>query len=89
MLSIIIDNMDKRKLVWPQSFRKPKSLDRLLRPRMVCALAMAQGWVCEFFFTYNEALAHGANQFCEVLSRPLDAVAELATVYGIKCQTTC
>ena len=45
VLTIIIDSMDKSKLVWPQySFRKPKVLDQLQRPRMVCTLAIAHVW---------------------------------------------
>ena len=68
MLTIIIDSMDKSKLVWPQySFRKPKSLDNLKRPRMVYTLAMAHGWTCEFFLIDDEVLSHGASHFCEVL----------------------
>ena len=39
VLTIIIGSMDKSKLVWPQySFCKPKSVNGLLRPRMVCTI---------------------------------------------------
>ena len=85
VLTIIIDSMDKSKLVWPQySFRKPKSLDKLLCPRMVCILAIAHGWTCEFVLTDDEVLSHGASHFCEVLSRTLDRVAEIAERDGIQ-----
>ena len=79
VLTIIIDSMDKSKLVWPQySFRKPKSLDSLHRPRMVCTLAMAHGWTCEFSLTDDEVVSHGASHFCEILSQTLNRVAEMA-----------
>ena len=85
VLTIIIDSMDKSKLVWPQySFRKPKSVDALKRPRMVCTLAMAHGWTCEFFLTDDEVLSHGAGHFCEVLSKTLDRVAEMAAREGLE-----
>ncbi len=85
VLTIIIDSMDKSKLVWPQySFRKPKSLDNLKRPRMVCTLAIAHGWTCDFFLTDDEVLSHGASHFCEVLSQTLDRVAEMAERDGIQ-----
>ena len=50
---------------------------------MVCTLAMAHGWNCEFVHTDDDVLLHGASHFCEVLSRTLGRVAELAAVYGI------
>ena len=83
VLTIIIDSMDKSKLVWPQyAFRKPKRLDNLRRPRMVCTLAIAHGWTCDFFLTDDEVLSHGASHFCEVLSQTLNRVATIAAQEG-------
>ena len=84
MLTIIIDRVDKSKLVWPQyAFRKPKRLDTLRRPRMVCTLAIAHGWTCDFFLTDDEVLSHGASHFCEVLSQTLDRAAAIAAQEGM------
>ena len=84
VLTIIIDSMDKSKFVWPQySFRKPKVLDQLQRPRMVCTLAIAHGWTCDFYLTDDEVLSHGASHYCEVLERTLSRVAEIAERDGI------
>ena len=77
--------MDKSKLVWPQySFRKPKSLDRLLRPRIVCTLAMGHGWTCQYSSQTMMSSRMVQAPFCEVLSTTLGRVAELAAVAGIK-----
>ena len=51
---------------------------------MVCTLAMAHGWTCEFFFTDDEVLSHGASHFCEVLSQTLNRVAEMAERDGLE-----
>ena len=69
---------------WPQSsFRKPKVLDQLQRPRMVCTLAIAHGWTCDFYLTDDEVLSHGASHYCEVLERTLSRVAEIAERDGV------
>ncbi len=84
VLTVIIDSMDKSKLVWPQyAFRQPKCLDKFHRPRMVLTLAMAHGWTNEFFLTDDEVLSHGASHFSEVLCKTLDRVADIATREGI------
>ena len=83
VLTIIIDSMDKSKLVWPQyAWQKPKELDGLQRPRLVCTLAIAHGWTCEFFLSDDEVLSHGAGHFCEVLSQTLNRVAAMAAQEG-------
>ena len=83
MLTIIIDSMDKSKLVWPQyAWQKPKELDELRRPRLVCTLAIAHGWTCEYFLSDDEVLSHGAGHFCEVLSQTLNRVAAIAAQEG-------
>ena len=83
VLTIIIDSMDKSKLVWPQyAWQKPKELDGLQRPRLVCTLAIAHGWTCEFFLSDDEVLSHGAGHFCEVLSQTLNKVAAMAAQEG-------
>ena len=83
VLTIIIDSMDKSKLVWPQySFQKPKILDKLRRPRMVLTAAMAHGWTTEFFLTDDEVLTHGASHFCDMLVKTLERVAAIAEREG-------
>ena len=45
VLTIIIDSMDKAKVAYTQYvFRKPKSLDKWRRPRLVITAAIAHGW---------------------------------------------
>ena len=75
VLTIIIDSMDKSKLAWPQySFRKPKCLQRLRRPRLVVTCAIAHGFCTAFYITDDEVTSHGASHVCEVLTRILDKV---------------
>ena len=79
VLTIIIDSMDKSKLVWPQyAFQQPKSLANLTRPRMVLTAAIAHGWTVEFFLTDDEVTSHGASHFCDVLTKTLERVQEIA-----------
>ena len=81
-LTVIIDSMDKRKLIWPQSaFQAPKSLAHLARPCMVLTAAIAHGWTVEFFLTDEEA-HHGASHFCDVLTKTLERVQEMADREG-------
>ena len=83
ILTIIIDSMDKSKLVWPQyGFQQPKCLDKLLRPRMVLTAAIAHGWTTEFFLTDDEVTSHGASHFCDVLTKTLERVASIAEKEG-------
>ena len=51
---------------------------------MVCTLAMAHGWTCDFFLADDEVLSHGASHFCELLSQTLDRVAEMAEADGLE-----
>ena len=83
VLTIIIDSMDKSKLVWPQyAFQQPKSLAGLARPRMVLTAAIAHGWTVEFFLTDEEVTSHGASHFCDVLTKTLERVQEIADREG-------
>ena len=83
VLTIIIDSMDKSKLVWPQyAFRQPKVLDKLTRPRMVLTAAIAHGWSVEFFLTDDDVTSHGASHFCDVLTKTLERVQEIADREG-------
>jgi hypothetical protein len=67
--------MDKPKLPFPQyQWRKPKSLDRLRRPRMVVTCAWAHGFCCDFYVGHDELQPHGASAFCEVLSRTIQHI---------------
>ena len=75
---VIIDSMDKAKLPFPQyQWRKPKSLDRLRRPRMVVTCAWAHGFCCDFYVGHDELQPHGASAFCEVLSRTIQHVMDV------------
>ena len=75
--------MDKSKLVWPQyAFQQPKSLANLTRPRMVLTVAIAHGWTVEFFLTDEEVTSHGARHFCDVLTKTLERVQEIADREG-------
>jgi len=88
VLTIIIDSMDKSKLVWPQyAFQQPKSLDNLIRPRMVLTAAIAHGWTVEFFLTDDEVTSHGASHFCDVLTKTLERVQEIADREGRQMPT--
>jgi hypothetical protein len=79
VLCIIIDSMDKAKLPFPQyQWRKPKSLDRLRRPRMVVTCAWAHGFCCDFYVGHDELQPHGASAFCEVLSRTIQHIMGIA-----------
>ena len=83
VLTIIIDSMDKSKLVWPQyAFRQPKSLANLVRPRMVLTAAIAHGWTVEFFLTDDEVTSHAGSHFWSVCKR-------FAIVRGERCQKIC
>ena len=76
VLTIIIDSMDKAKFAWPQFpwTRCSKDLESLQRPRFVFTAAIAHGFGT-FFFIADESVSHGANAFCEVLLRVLEAVS--------------
>ena len=83
VLTIIIDSMDKSKLVWPQyAFRQPKSLANLTRPRMVLTAAIAHGWTVEFFLTDDEVTSHAGSHFWSVCKR-------FAIERGERCQKIC
>ena len=83
VLTIIIDSMDKSKLVWPQyAFLMPKSIAGLNRPRMVLTAAIAHGWTVEFFLTDEEVTSHGSSHFCDVLTKTLERVQEIADREG-------
>ena len=83
VLTIIIDSMDKSKLVWPQyAFRQPKSLANLQRPRLVLTAAIAHGWTVEFVLTDEEVTSHGASHFCDVLTKTLERVQQIADREG-------
>ena len=83
VLTIIIDSMDKSKLVWPQyAFRQPKSLAGITRPRMVLTAAIAHGWTVEFFLSDDEVTSHGASHFCDVLTKTLERVQDIADREG-------
>lgn len=83
VLTIIIDSMDKTKFAVPrwQWARKPKNLESLNRPRLVCTGAMAHGWGTHIFLS-DEDLGHGSNAFCEVLIQTLEKVARTARTAG-------
>ena len=75
--------MDKSKLVWPQyAFHPPKSLANLTRPRMVLTAAIAPGWTVEFFRADDEVTLHGASHFCDVLTKTLERVQDIADREG-------
>ena len=66
-------SMDKSKLVWPQyAFQLPKSLPA----------AIAHSSAVEFFLTDEEVTSHGASHFCDVLTKTLERVQEIADREG-------
>ena len=78
VLCVIIDSMEKVKRPFPQNqWRKPKSLDRLRRPRLVVTCAWAHGFLCDFYVGHDEVQPHGASAFCEVLSRTIQHVMDI------------
>ena len=80
--------MDKSKLVWPQyAFQQPKSLANLTRPRMVLTAAIAHGWAVEFSLTDDKVTSHGASHFCDVLTKTLERVQEIADREGREMPT--
>ena len=83
VLTIIIDSMDQVKTAWPQYkfARKPHSLESLKRPRVILTAVLCHGW-CSNVFIADEALHHGAASFCDMISRSLDNVAEIAEKNG-------
>lgn len=83
VLTIIIDSMDKTKFAIPRwkFSRKPKFLDNLVRPRMVCTGAIAHGW-CTSVYLSDEVVGHGANAFCEVLLLTLEKVFRMSRASG-------
>jgi hypothetical protein len=74
----IIDRMDKATLPFPQyQWRKPKSLDRLHRPRMVVTCAWAHGFCCDFYVGHGKLQPRGASAFCAVLNRTIQHVVDI------------
>jgi hypothetical protein len=82
-LCIIIDSMDRTKLVWPRwpFARTPKQIEGLHRPRLVLTGAMAHGW-CTNVFLAHENQSHGADAFLEVLCQTLEDVHSTALTSG-------
>lgn len=72
VVCIIIDSMDKTKFAWPRyPFGvQPHAVSCLIRPKLVLTAALAHGWVANLFMCH-EQLNHGADHWCEVLSRTL------------------
>ena len=83
VLTIIIDGMDQVKTAWPQyKFpRKPHALENLKRPRVILTAVLCHGWCTNVYIT-DEFLHHGASSFCELISRSLDNVADIAEKQG-------
>jgi len=83
VLCVIIDSMDRTKFAWPRfGFdRRPKSLENFNRPRVVVTAAIAHGY-CATIHWANEQVNHGADCFCEVLTRTLERVWEICRETG-------
>ena len=45
-------------------------------------VAIAHGWTVEFFLSDDEVTSHGASHFCEVLTKTLERVREIAAREG-------
>ena len=60
VLTVIVDSMDKSKLVYPQfAFgRRPKQLDSFIRPKLVITAAIAHGYGAEFHIAQDELETH-------------------------------
>lgn len=84
VVTIIIDSMDKSKLAWPQyTFRKPKCLDSLVRPKLVVTGSIAHGYCTDIYITDDEVMSHGGSAFCEILTRTLERVSRICERAGI------
>ena len=83
VLCIIIDSMGQVKTAWPQYkfARKPHSLENLSRPRVIVSAVLCHGW-CTNLYVTDESLHHGASSFCEMITRSLDKVADIAAKTG-------
>ena len=75
---INIDAMDKVKGSWPQySFRKPKSLERLHRPKLCITASYAHGFCYTFYLSHDELTPHGASTYCDILSRTIEKIKRI------------
>ena len=74
-LVIIIDSMDKAKVIMPRyGFGdKPKGLERLDRPKMTCTGVMAHGWFTGVYLS-DESINHGADYSIDLLIRAVSKV---------------
>ena len=85
VLVIIIDGMDKSKFAWPRwpFDRVPKSMEKLIRPKMVLTAAIAHGW-CTSLFLGSDLLDHGSSLWCECISQVLEEVWKISKKTGRK-----
>ena len=83
VLTIIIDGMDKTKFAWPRwpFDRLPKSMEKLVRPKVVFTAAIAHGW-CTALFMTNEYMDHGSSLWCELICQVLEEVWKLSQKTG-------
>ena len=75
--------MDRSKFAWPRwGFdRRPKALEAIQRPRVVVTAAIAHGYRATIHWA-TEQVNHGADAFCEVLTRTLERVWEICRDTG-------
>lgn len=87
VLSIIIDGLDKSKLVYPSyGFINgaPKLLDKYHRPRCCIHLNLCHGYSADFWVTEEEGMVHGGSFVMETLVRSLAHIKQLRRQQGLE-----
>ena len=82
---VILDGMDKAKYAYPKVpyGRVSKELAEKIRPKAPITAAFAHGFGVYLFMT-SELQNHGADLFCELLTRVLESVSQSCRLRGIQ-----
>ena len=83
VLVLTIDSMDKAKTAYPQwrGHVQPGYLHSLIRPRTVLSAVLCHGWSTSVYLSPEE-INHGADNWCELIARSLENVAEISRRTG-------
>lgn len=82
---VIMDGMDKAKYAYPKisGGRVSKEVAEKIRPKCPLIAAFAHGYFIHLFMT-SELQNHGADLFCELLTRVLESVSQACRLRGVQ-----
>lgn len=84
ILCVIYDGMDKSKFYWPKwGMRTPKNADKFVRPKCELHLALAHGYLADFYVSNDDGGHHGASYAIECIIQTLAKVQSMRRERGL------